>query len=69
MRVTLTTDRVFNYGRVQRRGEVIEVDSDEALRLIRANQAEPVETIETAMDEPREVFRGHRRNKHATSGK
>jgi hypothetical protein len=56
----LTTDRVLNYGVLQRTGEVIELETNEALRLVRANQAE---LIETAMDEPRTEIRG-RRHKH-----
>jgi hypothetical protein len=38
------------YGVLQRHGDAIDVDDDEALRLIEAKQAE---FIETAMDEPR----------------
>lgn len=64
MRVILTTDRVLNYGVLQRTGDVIELETNEALRLIRANQAEP---IETAMDEPREEIRTRRHKHVATS--
>lgn len=68
MKVLLTTDRVYGYGAVQRCGDVIDVPPDEALRLIRANQAEAIEdVIETAMIEPREEVRVTRRPKHGAA--
>jgi hypothetical protein len=67
--VILTTDRVLNHGTLQRSGDVIELPPEEALRLIHANQAEAIEVIETAMDEPRSEIRITRRPKHGTSVK
>jgi hypothetical protein len=69
MKVVLTTDRVCGYGALQRQGAVIDVNPEEALRLIQAGQAEAFqsdEVIETAMVEPREEIRRTRSNKHAT---
>jgi hypothetical protein len=67
MRVMLTTDRVLNFGAIQRRGQEIEIPPDEALRLIQSGQAEAVvELTETAMDEPRSELRINRRKLHGT---
>lgn len=69
MRVILTTERVLYSGVTQFRGQEIDVSPEEALRLIKAGQAESLDLIETAMDEPRDEFRGvpkTRRYKHGT---
>ena len=68
MKVTLTTDRVLNYGILQRTGDVIDIPPEEALALVRAGQAEAIpEVIETAMIEPREEVRKTRRPKNVVS--
>jgi hypothetical protein len=71
MKVKLLSNRVVGYGNLQRRGLTVEVTPEEALRLIKDGQAEALtETIETAMEEPREELRGRTRsNRHATSVK
>ena len=71
MRVILTTSRVINYGIEQHEGQELDLPPEEALALIRANQAEAiVELKETAMDEPRtELRQKPRSHKHGTSVK
>lgn len=48
-RVRLTTDRVGGFGWMQRAGDEIDMQVDEALSLVQAGQAE---FIETAMKSP-----------------
>lgn len=51
MKVKLLISRVgVNFS--QNRGEIIEVDEAEAMRMIKADQAEPVTVKETATKKP-----------------
>lgn len=59
MRVILDTDRVVGFGAIQNAGDAIELNDDEALRLLESGQAH----VETAMDEPRLEFAAHKRRK------
>lgn len=71
MKVVLTTDLVYGYGAVGRKGQTVDFPPDDAIHLIRSGQAEAVvEVIETTMEEPREELRGnHRRHKHGAAVK
>jgi hypothetical protein len=67
MKIVLTTDLVYGYGSVGRRGQTVDFPPDDAIRLIQSGQAEAfVEVYETAMDEPRSELRINRRKSHGT---
>lgn len=68
VRIRLTCDRVVGFGTLQYEGDEIEVTAQEATRLVKAGQAEPVttRTVQTAMlDRSRATKRTKRVNSHA----